>query len=98
MGTDFLEKIEKLSYDKKKEVEDFVDFLIEKSKSEDQISLTNNEKSAFSELKGIRKYESAITIADKKPKLKREFGSLKGFVTFISDDFDAPLDDFKEHM
>lgn len=31
-------------------------------------------------------------------KLKREYGSLKGFVTFIADDFDAPLDDFKEYM
>jgi len=31
-------------------------------------------------------------------KLKREFGSLKGFVKYMADDFDAPLDDFKEYM
>ena len=33
-----------------------------------------------------------------KPKLKREFGGLKGFVTYMADDFDAPLDDFKDYM
>ncbi|QMW00520.1 DUF2281 domain-containing protein [Spirosoma foliorum] len=26
------------------------------------------------------------------------FGSAKGLVTFMSDDFDAPLDDFKDYM
>jgi hypothetical protein len=31
-------------------------------------------------------------------KLKREFGGLKGFVKYMADDFDAPLDDFKEYM
>jgi hypothetical protein len=28
---------------------------------------------------------------------KRAFGSMKGLVQFISDDFDAPLDAFKEY-
>ena len=28
----------------------------------------------------------------------RQFGTLKGLVTYIADDFDAPLDDFKEYM
>ena len=32
------------------------------------------------------------------PKLKRKFGSLKGFITYMADDFDAPLDEFKEYM
>lgn len=27
-----------------------------------------------------------------------QFGSMKGFVTYIADDFDAPLEDFKEYM
>ena len=29
---------------------------------------------------------------------KRRFGSMKGFVTFIADDFDAPLEDLNEYM
>jgi Protein of unknown function (DUF2281) len=28
---------------------------------------------------------------NKKPKLKREFGGLKGFVAYMADDFDEPL-------
>lgn len=31
-----------------------------------------------------------------KPKMK--FGELKGFVTYIADDFDEPLEDFKDYM
>lgn len=34
-----------------------------------------------------------------KPKRKeRTFGSMKGLVKNIADDFDAPLDDFKDYM
>lgn len=29
---------------------------------------------------------------------ERTFGTLKGLVTHMADDFDAPLDDFKEYM
>jgi hypothetical protein len=32
-----------------------------------------------------------------KPK-RRLIGCMKGLVTYIADDFDAPLDDFKEYM
>ena len=39
-----------------------------------------------------------IEEADKTNAPKRRFGSMKGFVTFISDDFDAPLDDMNDHM
>lgn len=35
---------------------------------------------------------------DKPRKPKRQFGSMKGLVEYIADDFDAPLEDFKEHM
>ncbi len=28
----------------------------------------------------------------------RGYGSLKGLITFISDDFDEPLEDFKDYM
>ncbi len=34
-----------------------------------------------------------------KPKKKnRKFGSMKGLVVHIADDFDAPLEDFKDYM
>lgn len=29
---------------------------------------------------------------------KRRFGSMKGLVEYVADDFDAPLDDLKEYM
>ncbi|HEX8564327.1 MAG TPA: DUF2281 domain-containing protein [Pyrinomonadaceae bacterium] len=36
---------------------------------------------------------------NEKPKRKdRKFGSMKGLVKYIADDFDAPLKDFKDYM
>ena len=36
---------------------------------------------------------------NKDPKRKpRKFGSMKGLVIHIADDFDAPLEDFKDYM
>lgn len=32
------------------------------------------------------------------PKKRNMVGSMKGVVTYIADDFDEPLDDFKEYM
>lgn len=29
---------------------------------------------------------------------ERQFGSLKGLITYIADDFDDPLNDFSEYM
>lgn len=31
-------------------------------------------------------------------KYNRGYGSLKGFVTYMADDFDEPLDEFKDYM
>ena len=31
-------------------------------------------------------------------KPRRKAGSAKGLITYIADDFDAPLEDFKEYM
>ena len=33
-----------------------------------------------------------------KKKKERKFGSMKGLVVHIADDFDAPLEDFEEYM
>ncbi len=36
---------------------------------------------------------------DEEPKRKpRKFGSMKGLVVHIADDFDAPMEDFKDYM
>lgn len=36
---------------------------------------------------------------NKKPKKKnRKFGSMKGLIIHIANDFDAPLEDFKDYM
>ena len=43
----------------------------------------------------IEKKETSTNGAKKKP-LKR--GSMKGLVVFMADDFDAPLEDFKEYV
>jgi hypothetical protein len=40
--------------------------------------------------------EEGNFVSVKKPKMK--FGELKGFVTYIADDFDEPLEDFKDYM
>ena len=29
---------------------------------------------------------------------KRRFGSMKGFVTYVAEDFDAPMDDLNDYM
>lgn len=43
------------------------------------------------------KFSSAST--QKKPKKSiRKIGGLKGSLKYMADDFDAPLDDFKEYM
>ncbi len=35
---------------------------------------------------------------EKTKKKERKFGSMKGLIINIADDFDAPLEDFKEYM
>ena len=37
------------------------------------------------------------TVATQEPKKEREFGCLKGQI-WMAEDFDAPLDDFKDYM
>ena len=41
--------------------------------------------------------EEVIIARDNKPQV-RKFGSGKGSVLYIADDFDAPLDDFADYM
>lgn len=44
----------------------------------------------------VEKVNPDDTLAEK-PKLKREFGGLKGLI-WMSDDFDEPLEDFKDYI
>ena len=48
-------------------------------------------------LNELEKLISQLQIS-KKPVSKRQFGCMKGLVISMADDFDAPLDDFKEYM
>ena len=42
----------------------------------------------------VRKYGSKTLEKNK----KRQAGTLKGFIVYMSDDFNAPLEDFKAYM
>ncbi len=67
-----IEKVQMLSYDKKREVEDFVDFLIYKSNAAIRENFNSD--------------------------IKPGFGGGKGIIAYMSDDFDEPLDDFKDYI
>ena len=70
---DLLHKVESLPEESRKEVENFVDFVLHKQKY--QQPLLEEPKSSYELFKG----------------------SMKGFFK-VSDDFNEPLDDFKEYM
>ena len=42
--------------------------------------------------------EKLIAQLKLKPKQKRQSGCMKGLVVYMAEDFDAPLEDFKEYM
>ena len=85
-----LKKIEQLPAPLKKEVEDFMDFLIYKK----------NEKSNIFSVEEADTTHQYIENSSKAKKLKPKpvFGSGKGLFGKIADDFDAPLDEMKEYM
>jgi hypothetical protein len=85
--TELLEIINKLPANKQKEVEDFVALLI-----------TDVEPAIAGALNSNLKADFKANDEPEQPKSKREFGSLKGFVKYIADDFDAPLEEFKDYM
>lgn len=85
--TSLLEKVEQLPTALKKEVEDFVDFLIYKKKTalfvEDAAPVYHYNKNL-----------PEIKVSEPKP----VFGSGKGLFGKMADDFDAPLDEMKDYM
>lgn len=46
----------------------------------------------------MRVYDDLMRLLQNTVAEKPRFGSAKGIVTFMSDDFDKPLDDFNEYM
>jgi len=92
-----IDKINHLPSAMNKDVDDYLNYLaIQPTTSESSFKL--KAITEFIEEKDINIYTGDdLDILNKKPKLKREFGGLKGFVKYMADDFDAPLDDFKDY-
>ena len=42
--------------------------------------------------------QQLVKLVMTQPKPRRRAGSAKGLIVFMADDFDAPLEDFKEYM
>ncbi len=39
-----------------------------------------------------------VPVPEEAPRKRRQAGSMKGLIVYMADDFDAPLEDFKEYM
>lgn len=98
------QKIAKLPEELKQKVEDYVDTLMNLENRSLTISepeviykkskvTQGNHTASVDSLHGFFEKESSS-----KPKKKREFGSLKGFVTYMADDFDAPMGEFNHYI
>lgn len=59
--------------------------------------LNLNDLNVLNKLVLMRKYFSLEVQEKKKEKKQREFGCGKGIFTYIADDFNAPLEMFKEY-
>lgn len=64
----------------------------------DQILNLVNQLSLQDKEKLKHEIDKALTINSKKNKTERKFGLLKEEKIWISDDFDEPLEDFKDYM
>jgi hypothetical protein len=106
METGLEKKIARLTEAQKLRVAGYIDFLMDE---EAKKRLLNDPETIYQasgkkdKLSGPAEDAAKnVTTTTDKPvegkKLKREFGSLKGFITYIADDFDAPLEDFKDYM
>ena|SRR3569833_1278700 len=99
------QKIAKLPEELKHKVESYVDALII---SVEQKPAFAEPEAIYQKSKPNMMFNSPEVISEKsdsftkestlKSKKKREFGSLKGFITRMSDDFNAPMEEFKDYM
>lgn len=46
----------------------------------------------------VERLKSKQSNENESPKSRRSFGSMKGLVVYMADDFDEPLEDFSEYM
>jgi hypothetical protein len=94
-----IEKLEKLPVGLQKEVEVFIDFLTFRNENQQEHIFNNglSPQNSFQEENSLLKPTIVEESGFEKPKLKREFGGLKGQI-WMSDDFDEPLEDFKDYM
>lgn len=105
METRLKEKIARLTDAQRREVADYIDALLAERENKNLI----NEPETFYQTSGKKNKKPNLSRTDPEDKgavienegggkkLKREFGSLKGVITYIADDFDAPLEDFKDY-
>jgi len=61
--------------------------LIHNLKPGDEVVITDNDEPV-----------ARLVAAEHRPQTARRPGTLRGTVTYMAPDFDAPLDDFKEYM
>ncbi|QJD80815.1 type II toxin-antitoxin system VapB family antitoxin [Spirosoma rhododendri] len=52
----------------------------------------------FVEFLNYKKAKDQPVKTDPTPQLPNKFGAGKGLITYIAEDFDAPLDDMEEYM
>jgi hypothetical protein len=60
--------------------------------------LPADKKKAVEDLVSVLISDINVKDTPSNEKQRMQFGDLKGFVTCISDDFDEPLEDFKDYM
>lgn len=74
----------------KVEILDYVEFLFNKYK------LKQNQENIIPKFdsKNTDDFDKSLEVVEE----RKIFGRLKGFVKYIADDFDEPLEDFKEYM
>src|ERR1700744_5320661 len=106
METRLKDKIARLTDAQKQKVADYVDFLLAQAAEKGVISepaaiyeTSGKKQKAINPTQTInRDTTKVIDDADTGKKLKRKFGSLKGVITYIANDFDEPLGDFNESL
>lgn len=52
----------------------------------------------FIQFLDFKKSKNQAVSVEPFPRLPNKFGAGKGLITYIADDFDAPLDDLKDYM
>jgi Protein of unknown function (DUF2281) len=102
---DILSKFAVLPSELKAEVIDFVDFLLQKVAKTQPQAVAGAAQKAASENQPLALPQQGRVVEDLgpltdlgNPRIPFERGAGKHIIAYIADDFDAPLEDFKEYM